>query len=519
MPLNTTGQLSLAGLTISQSIQLELGGNGTTLMSFNDTAVRTLAGLMSGQISMSNFYGKSSAQSVTLGLLASDFVYDPTTWAYVDATGLTSWTVPTGVSSINVAVLGQQGGKGGWGRSVGKLRGGGGGGGGALSYKNNIPVTAGEILTIVSSTASTASSGTSVSGTTATAAGGAGTVGQTTQLKRGTTVLLQALGGAGGAGGSTTAGGAGGAGGSTVGAVAGSVNFAGGAGSAGITTTSTSASSAVSNAVTGRSGGTGTFATSGAVAVGQGGGTGAITALGVSTTGAVSQGIYISFIPASGIGVSFSATYSGLFVPIIPVKSKSGYKTIALPIYGSSFSSIPAFTTELVIEGIGGGAGGGMGSIVDSNPYPNSGMPATVTISGSTPMVLTAGGGIATTASAPEAGGVPSATSTTLTASVTGRTSTTLTGAPSILEAASYKNTAGAGGAAFTSGGLGGSSGGYFTKVFTPSGLVGASTLSFNTPLGGSSAQNYSYCSSCNICCSTFYGATGLTGYFLMYWK
>jgi hypothetical protein len=61
MTLNATGAISLAGTTTGQSIEVELGGNGTTQISLNDTNVRTLAGVASGAISLSNFYGKSNA--------------------------------------------------------------------------------------------------------------------------------------------------------------------------------------------------------------------------------------------------------------------------------------------------------------------------------------------------------------------------------------------------------------------------------------------------------------------------
>jgi len=66
MALNTTGPISLAGTTTGQSIEIELGGSGTTQISLNDANVRTLAGVASGAIIMpTNFYGASSATSYT----------------------------------------------------------------------------------------------------------------------------------------------------------------------------------------------------------------------------------------------------------------------------------------------------------------------------------------------------------------------------------------------------------------------------------------------------------------------
>lgn len=61
MALNASGPISLAGTTAGQSIEVELNGNGTTQISLNDTAVRTLANVPSGAITMpTNFWGKSN---------------------------------------------------------------------------------------------------------------------------------------------------------------------------------------------------------------------------------------------------------------------------------------------------------------------------------------------------------------------------------------------------------------------------------------------------------------------------
>jgi hypothetical protein len=61
MTLNSSGPISLAGTTAGVSIEIENGGNGTTQISLNDTAVRNLAGVPSGAITMpTNFYGKSN---------------------------------------------------------------------------------------------------------------------------------------------------------------------------------------------------------------------------------------------------------------------------------------------------------------------------------------------------------------------------------------------------------------------------------------------------------------------------
>jgi len=60
MALNSSGPISLGGSTVGQSINLELGQSATAQASMNATNFRTLAGVASGQISISNFYGKSN---------------------------------------------------------------------------------------------------------------------------------------------------------------------------------------------------------------------------------------------------------------------------------------------------------------------------------------------------------------------------------------------------------------------------------------------------------------------------
>jgi len=60
MALNPSGPISLGGATVGQSINLELGQSATATISLNDTNARALAGVPSGTISLSNFYGKSN---------------------------------------------------------------------------------------------------------------------------------------------------------------------------------------------------------------------------------------------------------------------------------------------------------------------------------------------------------------------------------------------------------------------------------------------------------------------------
>ena len=63
MALNSSGAISLAGSTTGQSIALELGKASTATVALNDSDVRSLLGVASGQISLSSAYGKSSVAS------------------------------------------------------------------------------------------------------------------------------------------------------------------------------------------------------------------------------------------------------------------------------------------------------------------------------------------------------------------------------------------------------------------------------------------------------------------------
>ena len=60
MAMNSSGPISLGGATTGQSINLEIGSPATSTVSLNDTIVRTLAGVATGQIVVpTDFYGKS----------------------------------------------------------------------------------------------------------------------------------------------------------------------------------------------------------------------------------------------------------------------------------------------------------------------------------------------------------------------------------------------------------------------------------------------------------------------------
>lgn len=60
MTLVSSGILSIGGSTTNRSINLELSLSATTNSNLNQTNFRSLAGVSSGKISISNFYGKSA---------------------------------------------------------------------------------------------------------------------------------------------------------------------------------------------------------------------------------------------------------------------------------------------------------------------------------------------------------------------------------------------------------------------------------------------------------------------------
>lgn len=76
MTLNSSGPISIGGPTVGQSIELELTMSGTAQASLNDSNFRTLAGVPSGQISMSDFYGKSARVTINLTVSSNTSNYN-----------------------------------------------------------------------------------------------------------------------------------------------------------------------------------------------------------------------------------------------------------------------------------------------------------------------------------------------------------------------------------------------------------------------------------------------------------
>jgi hypothetical protein len=155
--------------------------------------------------------------------VASSIIFDASSYYGTGGTTDFSWGVPAGISNISVCVIGA----GGAGTSAVVANAynnysGAGGGGGGLAYRNNIPVTPGETLTIKVA-----------EGTQNTATGTNNTMqalsGAASEILRGSTVLAKATGGAGGTNNWNTFTDAAGGTGNGLG-ITGQVGFAGGTG-------------------------------------------------------------------------------------------------------------------------------------------------------------------------------------------------------------------------------------------------------------------------------------------------
>jgi hypothetical protein len=101
MTLNSSGPISLAGTIPGQSIELELGGSGSTTISLLDPAVRTLAGVPSGPITMpTNFYGKSNNANIVVPVTSNQVNMNLRTYALAngwDGNSAFQLTVNSGV--------------------------------------------------------------------------------------------------------------------------------------------------------------------------------------------------------------------------------------------------------------------------------------------------------------------------------------------------------------------------------------------------------------------------------------
>lgn len=130
MTLASSGSMSFGGSTIGRSINYELGRSFTATLDLNDSDARTLANVLSGNISVSDFYNKS------FYVIGQEEFTEP---------GSYNWVCPDGVNTVSVVVVG-----GGGGGDAGDdlITVGGGGAGGALAYRNNVDVIPGETYVI-----------------------------------------------------------------------------------------------------------------------------------------------------------------------------------------------------------------------------------------------------------------------------------------------------------------------------------------------------------------------------------
>jgi hypothetical protein len=100
MPLNSSGQISIGGTTLGQSINIELGRAATASSNLNETNLRNLADKASGAISLSDFYSKAAVNitSRTVNRQGNGSVFfrlNSDGVAYTSLDG-TTWTAVTG---------------------------------------------------------------------------------------------------------------------------------------------------------------------------------------------------------------------------------------------------------------------------------------------------------------------------------------------------------------------------------------------------------------------------------------
>lgn len=81
MTLASSGTMSIGGTATDRSINVELGRSATATSSMGETDLRTLAGVSSGAISMSNFYGASSITTLwTTGITSGSATISGSTY-------------------------------------------------------------------------------------------------------------------------------------------------------------------------------------------------------------------------------------------------------------------------------------------------------------------------------------------------------------------------------------------------------------------------------------------------------
>ena len=156
--------LPASGTISFNDINVELGVAGTTTANINQSSYRTLAGVPSGTISLSNFYGKSNSFSATIssnqtnlnlrtwalangwgGTSAATITVGSSVYIYSTGTGTPGLTIdgawPGGVTLINSGFIMGMGGAGGDSVAAGSTRTAGSPGGSAISLGVNCTIT------------------------------------------------------------------------------------------------------------------------------------------------------------------------------------------------------------------------------------------------------------------------------------------------------------------------------------------------------------------------------------------
>ena len=78
MALNNSGIISIGGSTVGASINLELDLLASANSSLGQLTFRTLAGVPSGRINMSDFYGKANSTNIPINVNTPNFSLNPT---------------------------------------------------------------------------------------------------------------------------------------------------------------------------------------------------------------------------------------------------------------------------------------------------------------------------------------------------------------------------------------------------------------------------------------------------------
>jgi hypothetical protein len=103
MTLQTSGEISLGGTTAGRSVNLTLGRTATASISMNEVAVRGLAGVATGAVSFSDFYGKNLSYSIVPNITSvnegSSVTFTITTSGVLSGTTLFWTTTGTNVTA------------------------------------------------------------------------------------------------------------------------------------------------------------------------------------------------------------------------------------------------------------------------------------------------------------------------------------------------------------------------------------------------------------------------------------